>query len=481
MARSQAPNQTSPGGRQRWLRRSGPALVCHVLGSSRARLDPRPTVRARIRPPRQHRWSAVVVLIAAIVLSACNAEAPGGESSVTSVPTTDSTLSPDRSRQTDVMSPLVISAVAPTPMPVLGTDERYHVAYEMTVLNFSPRPAVITSVETLAPDGSVLANLSQEQVAARTMIVADYAAPEPAEPGAAATMRIPSGKTALLVLDDVYSSREAIPASVTHKVAASFGPAETGAGGIAELWPDQASQTGGAVTISTEDPVSVGAPLRGQGWLITSACCTLNAHRNVLLPVGGRINGAERFAIDANQIDVAATRKNGYDNSVEVDGDPAENESYLAYGAPVLAVADATVVTVHATDPDTPPGTLPLGPGFTLANLGGNAIVLELAPDLFAVYYHLAPGSPTVRVGDTVTKGQEIARLGNSGNSSAAHLHFQLSRTPLIFSSDSVPYVLEEFTVVGSLDPASGELIDAPRPGHREDALPLALNIVNFP
>jgi hypothetical protein len=179
----------------------------------------------------------VVVLIAAIVLSACNAEAPGGESSVTSVPTTDSTLSPDRSRQTDVMSPLVISAVAPAPMPVLGTDERYHVAYEMTVLNFSPRPAVITSVETLAPDGSVLANLSQEQVAARTMIVADYAAPEPAEPGAAATMRIPSGKTALLILDDVYSSREAIPASVTHQIAASFGPAETGAGGIAELWP----------------------------------------------------------------------------------------------------------------------------------------------------------------------------------------------------------------------------------------------------
>jgi hypothetical protein len=63
---------------------------------------------------------------------------------------------------------------------------------------------------------------------------------------------------------------------------------------------------------------------------------------------------------------VASTRENGYDETVEVDGDPAENESF-AYGDPALAVADATVVTVHATEPDTPPGTLPLGPGFTLA------------------------------------------------------------------------------------------------------------------
>lgn len=481
MARSQTLSQTPTLRRHGRLRRSVRVLVGLVRGSSRASLDSRPIVRSHTRPARPHRWSALVVVVAVSVLSACNTEAPDGASAVTSVPTTDSTPSPDGSQQADVMSPLVISAIAPAPMPVRGSDERFHVAYELAVLNFSPRPAVITSVATLAPDGSVLATLSQEQVAARTMVAADYAAPEPAEDGTAAPMRIPSGKTALLVLDDVYSSREAIPESVTHEITATFGPAESGAGGIAELWPDQVSQTGGTVAISTEEPVSVGAPLRGQGWLITSACCTLNAHRNVLLPVGGRINGAERFAIDANQIDVAATRENGYDESVEVDGDPTKNESYLAYGDPVLAVADATVVTVHATDPDTPPGTLPLGPGFTLADLGGNSVVLELAPDLFAVYYHLAPGSPSVRVGDTVTKGQEIARVGNSGNSSAAHLHFQLSRTPLIFSSDSVPYVLEEFTLVGSLDAASGELIDEPHPRQREEAMPLALDVVDFP
>ena len=162
-------------------------------------------------------------------------------------------------------------------------------------------------------------------------------------------------------------------------------------------------------------------------------------------------------------------------------GDPAQNDSYLAYGALLLAVADATVVQVEAGVPDTAPGSLPLGPGFTLANLGGNVVTLELAPNLFAVYYHLAPGSPTVKVGDKVAKGDVIARLGNSGNSSEAHLHFQLSRTPLIFSSDSVPYVFDEFSVAGSVDEATNGIVHEPTPGPRRAELPLALTVVDFP
>jgi hypothetical protein len=140
MARSQTPNRIPLRRRQGCLRRSVRVLVCLVLGSSRARLDRRPIVRKHTRPPRQHRWRALVVLVAASVLSACNPETAGTESAVPSVPTTDSTPSLDRRQQTDVMSPLVISALAPAPMAVRGSDERFHVAYQMTVLNFSPRP-----------------------------------------------------------------------------------------------------------------------------------------------------------------------------------------------------------------------------------------------------------------------------------------------------------------------------------------------------
>jgi hypothetical protein len=406
--------------------------------------------------------------LAFVVATGCASDVPS-----TAVPTTavvDATA-------VDTISPLIITAVAPDPTPFRGSDDRFHVAYELTVLNFAPAPATITALDTVAPDGALVRSLDQQDVADRMMIVADYSGAQPANGDA---LQIPSGKTAIIVIDDVYRTGSDIPDSVSHRIAATFGRPESGEGGIAELWPRQVSQLGGEIAIADGAAVQIGAPLAGPGWVIDNGCCTLNAHRNVVLPVDGRINGAERFAIDASRIDVAAVAA-GSPGDPYVDGDPTRNESNRSYGAPVLAVADATVVAVTADVPDTEPGSLPLGPGFTLANLGGNSVVLELAPDLYGVYYHLAPGSPTVRIGDRVRKGDVIATLGNSGNSSAAHLHFQLSRSPLIFSSDSVPFVIDRFTVVGSLDPATDRLLPQPATGLREAELPMATDVIDFP
>ena len=275
--------------------------------------------------------ATVIMLIALTAVTACTAEDLDAAPTVVPTPTTSGP--PDWEDQADAISPLVIGSVAPEPVPVLGSDERYHVAYELTVLNFSPRPAVITAVETLGSGGEVLTSLSEGEVGARTLIVADYSA---AQTTAGGGVQIPSGKTALLVLDDVFAARSEVPASVTHRITASFGRAESGEGGIAVLWPDEATQLGGEVGISDAMPIVIAAPLQGDGWFVDNACCTLNAHRNVLLPVGGRINGAERFAIDVSRIDVTRAEQDGFSDAVLVDGDPTRNEDNLAYGAPVL-------------------------------------------------------------------------------------------------------------------------------------------------
>ena len=434
------------------------------------------------RSPRDRHPAAALFTGCLLLLTACT---PGPSSDATSsgAPTTGASpdASTDRSQQTDAISPFIVTALAPDPMPVKGSDDQFHVPYELTVLNFSPRPATVTSVETLAPDGTVVASLAQEQVAARTMIVADYSGSLLAQGSAnaaAVPIVIPAGRTALLVLDDAYATRDAIPASVSHRIAATFGPAESGEVPSRCSGPTRSPRPTGRCRSAA--PNRSRSVLRSPG---RGGRSPPGAARSMptatLLPVAGRINGAERFAVDVTRIDVQAAERGEED--VALYGDPTRNESYFLYGAPVLAVADATVVQVEAGVPDTPPGTLPLGPGYTLANLGGNSIVLQLGPDLYAVYFHLVPGSPTVQVGDSVTKGQAIAKLGNAGNSTGPHLHFQISRTPLIFSADSVPYASTNSTWSARWIRPAGSLTHDPAPGPRRAALPLALTVVDFP
>ncbi|MER6786248.1 M23 family metallopeptidase [Streptomyces sp. NPDC000658] len=58
----------------------------------------------------------------------------------------------------------------------------------------------------------------------------------------------------------------------------------------------------------------------------------------------------------------------------------------------------------------------------------GNAIVIKHANGVYSQYAHLS--RIEVKVGQVVKTGQEIARSGNTGNSSGPHLHFEIRKTP---------------------------------------------------
>ncbi|MEV6261509.1 M23 family metallopeptidase [Streptomyces sp. NPDC051784] len=58
----------------------------------------------------------------------------------------------------------------------------------------------------------------------------------------------------------------------------------------------------------------------------------------------------------------------------------------------------------------------------------GNAIVIKHANGKYSQYAHLS--KIEVNVGDRVKTGDEIARSGNTGNSSGPHLHFEIRTTP---------------------------------------------------
>jgi murein DD-endopeptidase MepM/ murein hydrolase activator NlpD len=57
---------------------------------------------------------------------------------------------------------------------------------------------------------------------------------------------------------------------------------------------------------------------------------------------------------------------------------------------------------------------------YILHNFGGQ--------EYETVYAHMKTGSRTVQLGDTVTQGQVLGIMGNTGDSEGQHLHFELHR-----------------------------------------------------
>lgn len=58
----------------------------------------------------------------------------------------------------------------------------------------------------------------------------------------------------------------------------------------------------------------------------------------------------------------------------------------------------------------------------------GNYVILKHSDGYKTRYMHLLKGSVKVKTGDKVLKGQVIGYMGNTGNSTGRHLHFDISR-----------------------------------------------------
>jgi murein DD-endopeptidase MepM/ murein hydrolase activator NlpD len=178
-------------------------------------------------------------------------------------------------------------------------------------------------------------------------------------------------------------------------------------------------------------------PLKGT-WSAFGAP-SLNSHH--------RWVGIQEFSYDFIKMD-----KNG--DSHKRGG--SKFKQYYAYGEDVLSVGDGKVVSVINTieesdvllqSEDTDEHWMRVkslqnelmqkGFGYIL----GNHVIIEHANGEYSYYMHLKKNSIPVQVGDAIIRGQEIGELGQSGMSSEPHLHFQLSDSPDILKSRSLPIV----------------------------------------
>jgi hypothetical protein len=104
-------------------------------------------------------------------------------------------------------------------------------------------------------------------------------------------------------------------------------------------------------------------------------------------------------------------------------GLPAGTEIRAARGGTVEWLQENLTATYNPNAP-TGPGNQPFPPG-SLQNWG-NAVRLRHTGGFTSWYFHIQTNGVLVNVGDEVTQGQVIARSGNTGRSSGAHLHFQV-------------------------------------------------------
>ena len=64
----------------------------------------------------------------------------------------------------------------------------------------------------------------------------------------------------------------------------------------------------------------------------------------------------------------------------------------------------------------------------------GNYIIIAHYNGLYTLYAHGQNGSRTVSEGQTVKQGQQIMRVGTTGNSTGPHLHFEVRTSPGTYS-----------------------------------------------
>jgi hypothetical protein len=300
-----------------------------------------------------------------------------------------------------------------TPPSAVRSDGQFLIIYELHLTNWGSKTIELKRIEVLGPrPPAVLEGESLVKAFPR---------------GAAARGTLPSGRTTVVLL---AVPSEQSPESLEHRIHFTLGD---------DPQPVAVEHKGAPVV---RNSIRIGAPLRGELWVTSNGPAGNNHHTGGLLPYRGRIRVPQRFAFDLVQV-----RPDGRTHN----GDPRDNRNYHCYGAEALAVADARVADVRDGIPENSPGPTERAVKMTLDTVTGNRVVLDLGRGRFAHYAHLQPGSLRVRRGEKVRQGQTLGLVGNSGNSTEPHLHFQVSDSASILEGDGLPFVIDSFLYKGKL------------------------------
>ncbi|HWJ15176.1 MAG TPA: M23 family metallopeptidase [Gemmatimonadaceae bacterium] len=312
--------------------------------------------------------------------------------------------------------PSVEFRVPKTPT-VAFTDSGAVLAYELFVTNLTAMPMTLRRVEVVSA-GKVLLSLSDADTSLQRATSRVTQIP------VADRLKLDGGARAIVYLW-VPVDRANPPAQLRHRLT---------------LQRDTVTEVlEGTTTPVERAAVSISPPVRGE-WAAFNGPSNASGHRRLVLALDGHTASGQRFAIDFLQVDsLGSSRRPGTEAS--------KNSNYYAYGTELLAVADGVVAATKDSIPENVPGGRAVK--IDLITVGGNFVGIDIGGGTYALYAHVQPGSLRVKVGDRVKRGQVIALLGNSGNSTEPHVHFQIADGPSFLAAEGLPYAAD-FDVLGN-------------------------------
>lgn len=322
--------------------------------------------------------------------------------------------------------PLQLEMRVPFEPTAFLSGGRTYLAYELHLTNFTNASLALQRVEVLDADGGVdkpIVVFEGEPLDAILQPVGTQTG------GGASAHQLLAGGGMVVFMWVAFEAGAHVPKNLRHRVVMA-----------------DATEEGGVIGTHHTELKVLQSPVRGSNWLASDAPSNDgdNHHRRGIFIIDGNALISRRYAIDWTQVE----------NGAPFSGDAGDKRSYYAYGKPVLAVADATVVIAKDGLPDNVPGhNTPEHEGFhpavpiTMDTVGGNTITLSLGDGQFAYYFHLQAGSMRVKVGDHVRRSQILALIGNSGDSREPHVHFEVTTSSKPSAGEGLPYLIDQYRV----------------------------------
>ena len=336
----------------------------------------------------------------------------------------------------------------PIPPRPFVADGKTHLVYELRITNLDRGELTVSVIDVYADSSpNPLVTHSGNELQTDASLAG--------APGSGNPLALPTGRQTLVYIWVTLPRATAAPAILRHRLTVS------GADSTGKATTDTVGRF--LVPVHAAEPLVLSAPFTGGPWVALDGPSNTSSHRRTALPLDGQARIGQRFATDWVQL---GTDGRGF------HGDSLVNRNWYGYGATVIAVADGIVTGTKDGIIENVPFSPTMAVPITLETVGGNHVIVDLGGGHYAFYAHLQPGSLKVELGEKVRRGQAIGLLGNSGHSTAPHLHFQITDGTSPLGSEGVPWVWDRFEQLDWLEPGFQALVGRLRGGWRPSKPP---------